>query len=200
MSAHSGAPASGVVDRGPLDADGLLAAAEGATSLDYWGEDQSFRVGLGVLVAAIEEMEPPPAVREPARGQLLQILATRLHLADDAKRHPEILESEVRRPVVVIGLPRTGTTILYDLLAQAPDARAPRQWEVAGPWPAPEAACFESDPRIAQLDALFAQVEALPDDAPGRFKVAAFRTAASLVAKIEPAKATAFAERHAGGP
>jgi len=51
----------------------------------------------------------------------------------------------------VVGLPRTGTTILFDLLSLDPNARSPREWEISMPWPAPQAATFDSDPRIAIL-------------------------------------------------
>lgn len=50
------------------------------------------------------------------------------------------------------------------------------------------------------LDNLLARVEALPDDAPGRFKLAAFRTAVGIAANLDPARALDFVERHAGGP
>jgi len=50
------------------------------------------------------------------------------------------------------------------------------------------------------FDALFAEVENLPDDAPARFKLAAFGTAASLVAQHDPQRALAFADKHAAGP
>jgi hypothetical protein len=50
------------------------------------------------------------------------------------------------------------------------------------------------------FDDLLARVEALPDEAPGRFKLAAFRTATGLVADHDPALALAFADRHANGP
>ncbi len=52
-------------------------------------------------------------------------------------------------PVFIIGFPRTGTTILHDILAQDPDSRAPLTWETMFPSPPPEAATFETDPRIA---------------------------------------------------
>src|SRR5262245_48809111 len=50
------------------------------------------------------------------------------------------------------------------------------------------------------VDDLLARVEALPDDAPGRFKLAAFRTATGLAAYLDPELALAFVDRHAGGP
>ena len=55
----------------------------------------------------------------------------------------------------MIGLPRTGTTITYDLLCLDPEARAPAEWEMYIPWPPPEEATYDSDPRIAQVNAMY---------------------------------------------
>ncbi len=60
---------------------------------------------------------------------------------------------------MIVGQPRTGTTILYDLLAQDPANRAPLTWEVDRPCPPPETATYEDDPRIAEADA----TAAMPD-------------------------------------
>ena len=75
--------------------------------------------------------------RIAARQDLLRLLSNRLRLIDDAKRHPEILAGEIRRPIFVTGLPRTGTTLLHGLLAQDPASRAPLTWEMMFPWPGP---------------------------------------------------------------
>src|SRR3546814_3146963 len=58
-------------------------------------------------------------------------------------------------PLVVFGLPRTGTMIVYDLLCLDPAARAPREWEWYIPWPAPEIETFATDPRIAQVQSIY---------------------------------------------
>src|SRR5271170_5668433 len=141
-----------------LDVQRLTAAAEAATGLSDWGKDQTFRVGLGKLVAAMNELDAPDALIQQAGMRMTGSLMTLLHFVEDEKLHPEILAERIERPVVIVGLPRTGTTITYDLLALDPAARAPRNWEFAMPWPAPEIATWDSDPRIAQLDALFAQL------------------------------------------
>ncbi len=138
-----------------LDRASLLRDAETATGLRDWGSDDSFRIGLGKLVDAIEAMSPAPAFREQARGRIGHILETRLRLADDARRHPEIERQAIERPLAVIGLPRTGTTITYDLLTLDPAARAPREFELYRPWPASEEATFDSDPRIAVVQAMY---------------------------------------------
>lgn len=135
---------------------GLLHAAEQATGLSDWGKDPSFRIGLGKLIDALNEMRAPAALVEQARGRLLGSLVFKLRFVADEKAHPEILAQKIERPVVIIGLPRTGTTILYDLLALDLATRTPRDWEFAMPWPAPDIATWDHDPRIAQMNAIFA--------------------------------------------
>jgi hypothetical protein len=73
---------------------------------------------------------------------------------NDRKQHPTIADERIVKPVFIIGFPRTGTTILHDILAQDPDSRAPLTWETMFPSPPPEADTFETDPRIAQAAAL----------------------------------------------
>lgn len=148
----------------PLDESQLIAAAEAATGLSDWGDDSSYLIGLRVLLESLRGVDPGPVLLATSSARILGLLSARLQLINDAKQHPEILAIEIKRPVVIIGLPRTGTTVTYDLLALDPAARSPRNWEWAMPWPAPEAATFDSDPRIAFLDGMFAQMLAVAPD------------------------------------
>ncbi len=66
---------------------------------------------------------------------------------------------EIVRPIIIVGQPRTGTTILHDLMAQDPANRAPLSWEMERPVPAPQTATFETDPRIAEAQAGFDLVD-----------------------------------------
>lgn len=138
-----------------LDPDALIAEARTRAELSDFGPDLSFMAGYRALVTAVEAMDPPPPLRATARGKILGLLETRLRFAEDARVHPEIVAQDVGDPLIVCGLPRTGTTITYDLLCLDPAARAPREWEWYIPWPAPEIATFDSDPRIAQVQAIY---------------------------------------------
>lgn len=143
---------------GPLlDAAALIAGAEAATGLSDWGEDQRFREPLAVLVRAVNAMAPPQPFMDMAAGRIGASLEVILRYAEDARNHPDILEQKIERPIIVIGLPRTGTTVMYDLLALDPALRSPAEWEFFFPWPAPEAATWNSDPRIATLGAIYDQ-------------------------------------------
>ncbi|MAT52476.1 MAG: sulfotransferase family protein [Porticoccaceae bacterium] len=135
----------------PLTVEGVLRTAEHHARLSDWGRDQSFLLGLERLVAAAEAFGPTPALRAAAHNWIVELLVMRLHMVQDENRHPEILAQQIEKPLVVLGLPRAGTTILYDLLSLDPDSRAPREWEIVRPWPAPEVESFGTDPRIGQL-------------------------------------------------
>lgn len=141
--------------RPPLDAEALIAEAKAASGLGDFGQDLSFMNGFRKLVAAVEAMNPTVQLRETAHHKIAALLETRLRYVEDEKRHPDIVAQDVGDPLVVCGLPRTGTTITYDLLCLDPAARAPREWEWYMPWPAPEIATFDSDPRIAQVQAIY---------------------------------------------
>jgi hypothetical protein len=90
-----------------------------------------------------------------ASTMIVDFLKSRLRVTDWHHRHPEIGTTIVPDPVLVVGQPRTGTTILFDLLAQDPRFRVPLTWEVAQPHPPPETATYLTDPRIE--DAAIAQ-------------------------------------------
>ncbi|HEY8156986.1 MAG TPA: sulfotransferase [Myxococcota bacterium] len=136
-----------------LDVDGLLARAARRTGLHAFG-DARFQEPLRRLVASLEsDAALTPFGRIVARRDLGRLLENRLRLHDAFLRHPEIGDGPVERPLFVIGLPRTGTSILHELLAQDPASRVPMSWEVMEPWPPPERASYPSDPRIARVDA-----------------------------------------------
>ncbi len=83
-----------------------------------------------------------------ARERALGHTVNRLGYVHDRKQFPAIADERIVAPVFIIGFPRTGTTILHDILAQDPDSRAPLTWETMFPSPPPDAATFDTDPRI----------------------------------------------------
>jgi len=118
-----------------LGEDALLAAARRRTGLSEFG-DPGFREPLRVLLSALEwEAALSPVGRFVARSLVLQLLATRLRAEALLRAHPEILEEEVRAPIVILGLPRTGTTHLHNLMSQDPALRSLPYWESLEPIP-----------------------------------------------------------------
>jgi Sulfotransferase family len=79
----------------------------------------------------------PPARRSEVELQLRKLLATRLRLAADRARLPEIAGETIKRPIFVIGFARTGTSLLHSLLAEDPGALAPKWWHTHEPSPPP---------------------------------------------------------------
>jgi hypothetical protein len=147
---------------GRLDEASLVEeAVREAGGSDDFG-DGPFLEPLRLLLAALEEEAQLTFLgRTIARQTLIRVVRNRLQLVADRKRHPEIAAVEIRRPLVVVGLPRTGSTILHDILAQDPGSRAPLTWECDAPSPPPERASYTSDPRIAQSDTQLSGVDRL---------------------------------------
>jgi hypothetical protein len=146
---------------GRLDVDALLTAARRRTGLEDFGGD-TFREPLRILVDSLEhEAALTTLGRIIARRMLLDLLRNRLQMQDWHRRHPEIAQGRIDRPIFVMGMARTGTTLLHDLLAEDPANRVPRSWEVSQPCPPPETASYASDPRIAQTDAQLAGTDRL---------------------------------------
>jgi hypothetical protein len=141
----------------PLDEDSLLQHACNTTGLSDFG-DELWREPFSVLVKALEEEAQLTLMgRLMARNDIILWLSTRLQVTDILQRHPEILEEEVVAPMVIVGLPRSGTSILFELLSQDPEVGVPLMWEALQPCPPPESSSYASDPRIEQADKLFTQ-------------------------------------------
>jgi hypothetical protein len=120
------------VDLGP---DGIVAEAEAATGLTELG-DLTLRDRLEAQVAAVEADEGLSGLgRLIVRNRLVGLLKARLRFEDYVARHPEALEVELEPPVIVVGLPRSGTTHLVNLLAADSRFRSMPWWEVVEPVP-----------------------------------------------------------------
>ncbi len=85
------------------------------------------------------------------------LLSKRLEVEDWYTRHPEIDEQEIVAPVLILGLPRTGSSALHCILGEDPHVRVMHNWEAMMPCPPPEAATRHTDPRIAMMEGFMAQ-------------------------------------------
>jgi hypothetical protein len=136
-----------------LDADSLEADARASTGLSDFG-DGSHREGLERLTTSMNtEADLTEEGEVMLRMRLAGALASRLRVEDTYRVHPEIDVEQIEGPVFVIGLPRTGTTALSQLVAADPQFRSLRLWESSAPCPPPESATEHTDPRIAQTEA-----------------------------------------------
>jgi hypothetical protein len=118
-----------------FDPDVLCATATERTGLDTWGSP-GFRDRLSVLCEALEATSASPYGHGVTFEQIVGMLSNRLLVEDLIGRHPEILEVPIARPIVIAGLPRTGTTHLHNLLSADPALRHLPYWESLEPVPA----------------------------------------------------------------
>ncbi len=123
-----------------LSVDAICAAAVAATELSDFGPDD-FRERLAVQ---LDEMNADPERTGLGRmlmfGDCVRYASNRLRIRDLLKQHPEILEIPIEKPVIVIGLPRSGTTNLVNLLASDSRFRSMPLWESYQPVPDPREA------------------------------------------------------------
>lgn len=130
--------------------DALLATATATSGLDDFGPGD-FRAGLGVLLESLErDADLGPETDDAVLAPILRRLVNRLEVEAWLHDHPDITGLEVRGPLGVTGLPRTGTTALANLLSLDPQFRCLRQWEQMQPCPPPMPESEESDPRRAE--------------------------------------------------
>ena len=133
---------------GDLSPAAIIATAEETTGLSDFGGDD-WREALEVLTEAlVAEAALTEFGEVVAQADLVGSLTRRLQIVEHRRTHPELADAPIERPIFIVGQVRTGTTILFELLAQDPDARAPLTWEVDAPCPPPEAATCDTDPRI----------------------------------------------------
>jgi sulfotransferase family protein len=152
--------------------DDLLDVARAEAGLEDFGEP-TFRDGLERLVRALREEARLNAAGEfTLRTLIIRMLKNRLEIEDWYRRHPEIDAEPIERPLIGLGLPRTGSTALSFLLAEDSATRSLRTWESGEPCP-PPATVAGPDPRIARaqeqariLDELAPRMAALVPSTP----------------------------------
>ncbi len=142
----------------------LLDEARQSTGLDDFGSD-SFHEGLAVLLDSLatdsgyhdEQAAVPLAV-------IRRRLVNRLRIEEWYRTHPEVEDEVLAPPVSIVGLPRTGTTAIANVMSIDQQFRSLRMWEQAEPCPPPELATEADDPRRqAQQDEFDAMIRANPD-------------------------------------
>jgi len=144
-----------------FDPDSIMRAAAAKARAHDFGDD-TVREPLEVIRLSIDEdVQLTTFGRIVFRQLLIAALTERLKVIDWAKRHPEVREEKIERPWIILGLPRTGTTLLSFLLGLDPVARPLVQWEASHPVPPPDLATYAEDPRIAQVAKQFGRLQEL---------------------------------------
>lgn len=122
----------------PLELDAALAWARRDTGLEDFG-DESFREPLAQLLHSLEsEARLSPLGRVIAGYRIHGHLVNRLRIIADRQREPSIAHERIRAPLIIVGPPRTGTSILFRTLAQDERALSALAWKLQFPSPPPE--------------------------------------------------------------
>jgi len=137
-----------------LESDSLCTEARRRTRLENFG-DPPIEPALAVLVKSLEtEADFHPLGRFFMRVHLQELLETRLRLTQTWSGPADLPETSViEQPIFITGIPRSGSTFLHALLAEDPENRAPRVWEVMFPVPPKSERRREVDPRIRKTNA-----------------------------------------------
>lgn len=148
-----------------LEIEPMLAQAAAETGLDDFGPD-GFREPLAVLLESFRSEAPLSDFGRIAVSlQLNRFLKNRLLIQQVLHEHPEIHALEIERPIIIAGLPRTGTTHLQNLISADPALRSLPYWESIEPVPAPTDVTGPDgvDPRVTRCDESLAMLtETLP--------------------------------------
>jgi hypothetical protein len=123
------------IPRTSLRAVDLIATAKRRCGLDDFGGGEFFEGISRLLDSCQREGQLNLIGRIVLRADLIRILCSRLFIQRDRKAYPRIVRQEIREPLFIVGLPRSGTTLLHTLLALDPDHRVPLTWEVMTPSP-----------------------------------------------------------------
>jgi hypothetical protein len=118
-----------------IDPPSLMAAARERTGLTDFGHAPLLEPLTALCASLNDELEFHALGKTYLYDQLVGLLATRLRLEDLWAKNPEILDVGVERPIIIIGLPRSGTTILHRLLSRDPAKRSAPFWEQVMPLP-----------------------------------------------------------------
>lgn len=133
----------------PLDEESLMNAARERTGLNDFGNQSEWFESFQVFVEGLrKEANLNLMGRLMTRSDLVNILAGRLEIEETYKRHPEIENEDITSPLMIIGQPRTGTSLLFNLLSQDNSNGPLRYFECMFPCPPPEQETYFSDPRI----------------------------------------------------
>jgi LPS sulfotransferase NodH len=131
----------------------IIAAARRETGLTSLG-DEGFLDGMGRLIDSMNhEVTFAPGGEAAMAARLQRIIVNRLRFTADLARHPEILEAQLLPPVVILGLPRVGSTKLQRMLAASGTFQEALFWQVLNPARCHEDTRMDEEARIAQARA-----------------------------------------------
>ena len=139
-----------------MSVESVLADASAATGLDDFGA-MDFVPRLALMLRSAEEDGLNGMGRMLFRNDMVRYASNRLRVEDRVRQHPEILDIRIDRPIIILGMPRTGTTHLVNMIASDKRLRSMPYWESLQPVPDPA----RPDTRLADADAAWAMLDAV---------------------------------------
>src|SRR2546423_1201734 len=119
----------------PMIAADLIETAKRRCSLDDFGDSEFVEALSRLLESCQDEARLNLIGKIALRLDVLETLCARLQMERDREFYPDISRQKIHQPVFIVGLPRSGTSLLHRLLAADPQHRAPLMWEVRSPSP-----------------------------------------------------------------
>ncbi len=146
-----------------IDADNIIGRAK--KKAGFSGSIPKAEEGLQILVNSINnEGRPNPFGALAVRGLLERILYGRYKIEHEIAKNPWIEGQKIEQPVFIIGMPRTGTTILHAILHEDPAHRSPLAWECLLPYPAASPDTFRNNEQLRTIEKEFGQLFKLVPD------------------------------------
>ncbi|HEY4257610.1 MAG TPA: sulfotransferase [Candidatus Udaeobacter sp.] len=116
-------------------AEDLIETAKRRCGLDDFGEGEFFEALSRLLQSCQDEARLNLIGKIALKVDVLEALCVRLQMERDRQVYPDIARQEIREPLFIVGLPRSGTSALHRLLDADPEHRSPLMWEVRSPCP-----------------------------------------------------------------
>jgi hypothetical protein len=118
-----------------ISAADLIKTAKRRSDLDDFGEGDFFEALSRLLESCQDEARLNLIGKIALKTDVLETLCARLQMERDRQLYPDITRQEIREPLFIVGLPRSGTSVLHRLLGADPEHRSPLMWEVRAPSP-----------------------------------------------------------------
>lgn len=133
-----------------LDVDAMLARATEETGLTDFGDARFIKALRSMVRCYAEDIKVDQFGLQDVHDTIVRQLVNRARFAEDLRKHPEILDEDISDPIIILGLPRSGTTKFHRMIGVDPNLLATRMWQLVNPAPFPNAIPGEPDPRIAR--------------------------------------------------
>ena len=135
----------------PFDIDYFLNKAIERTNLSNFGNEH-FLGPLKIYLEDLQSSELSLIGRMIKSQEILRLLENRLRIEDEITRHPQIINQKVESPIFIVSLPRAGSSILFELMAQKSGIRTTMFWEAIEPCPPPRTSSYQTDSRIKSTE------------------------------------------------